>query len=155
MDQHERVSEPGAAQPETVIGLAAERLRRESAETQARARTRAQDLVVPQARAANETLCVVLLRGTVIALSGEIDQGNAGSVTARILPMLHDGDNHLDMAGVYFVDSVGVSVILKIHALLVERGAQLKLTCSPPVYGVLMMSGLVDALPALRIVEAG
>lgn len=153
MDQHEHASEPGAAESESVLDLAAERLRRESAETQARARERVQDLAVPQAGEANDPLCVVLPRGSAIALTGEIDHGNAASVEARILPMLHDAENHLDMTGVEFLDSVGVQVILKIHALLVQRGARLTLTCSPPVYRILTISGLVDALPALVIVE--
>jgi anti-anti-sigma factor len=95
--------------------------------------------------------CGIRSRGTDLVLAGEIDLHNTGELQAHILTWLHDNDNHLDCTGVDFIDSMGLSMFLHIHAAAVQRGASVHVTCSPTIYTVLEMAGLTNALPGLTI----
>ena len=98
--------------------------------------------------------CVIQPRGADLILTGEIDLHNVAVIESHILPWLHDGDNHLDLSGVEFMDSTGLTLILRVHAMAIRRGARLHITCSPVVYTVLSMAGLLESFPALTVTRA-
>ena len=97
--------------------------------------------------------CVVHPRGADLLLTGEMDLHNADEVAACIMPWLHDEDNHLDLTAVDFIDSMGLSVLVRAYILTARRGASLRITCSPTVHTVLSMAGFTDRLPGLDVVE--
>jgi anti-anti-sigma factor len=96
-------------------------------------------------------LCVIRSRGTDLVLTGEIDLHNADEIEAHILSWHHDADNYLDCTGVDFMDSMGLTMILHVRALAVQRGACLRVICSPTVHLVLTMAGLTESLPGLTV----
>lgn len=98
--------------------------------------------------------CSIHPRGTDLVLAGEIDLHNADEVESHILSWLHDAENHLDCTGVDFMDSMGLTMMLRVRTQAVHRGAHLRITCSPTVYHVLAMAGLTDALPGLTVTRA-
>lgn len=98
--------------------------------------------------------CLIHPRGTDLVLTGEIDLHNADEIESHILSWLHDAENYLDCTGVHFMDSMGLTMVLRVRAQAVLRGAYLRVTCSPTVYHVLAMAGLTDALPGLTVARA-
>ncbi|HEV2636040.1 MAG TPA: STAS domain-containing protein [Actinocrinis sp.] len=98
--------------------------------------------------------CVVQPRGTDLVLTGEIDLHNADEIESRIVPWLHAAENYLDCTGVHFMDSMGLTMMLRVRAKAVQRGAHLRVTCSATVYHVLAMAGLTDALHGLTVTRA-
>jgi hypothetical protein len=56
-------------------------------------------------------LCVVLPRRTAIALTGEIDQSNASSVAARILPIGSGGRDQTDSGDLICDRMVGLILV--------------------------------------------
>lgn len=102
----------------------------------------------PEAQA-HLSACVVRPRGADLVLTGEIDLHNADEVAACVMPWLHDEDNQLDLTDVDFIDSMGLSVLVRAYILSARRGASLRITCSPTVHTVLSMAGFTDRLPGL------
>lgn len=90
-------------------------------------------------------------RGADLVLTGEIDLHNAAEIEAHVLAQLRDVDNHLDLTAVDFIDSMGLTMLVRIYRLAVQRGAHLRLTCSPTVHAVLSMTGLTEHLPGLTV----
>lgn len=136
----------------------ADRLRRESSAATSRLHEQIELLEVVAALQTGEVtlnpLCVIQPRGTALALTGEIDLHNAEEIEARLLAWLCDTDNHLDCTGVDYMDSTGLSMILRVHAAAARRGAHLRITCSPNMHLVLSMAGLVESLPGLTVARA-
>jgi anti-anti-sigma factor len=108
----------------------------------------------PEAQAdgpAHSPACLIRTRGADLVLTGEIDLRNVDEVAALITAWLHDGHNHLDLAAVDFIDSMGLSVLVRAYTLSGQRGASLRITCSPTVHTVLSMAGFIDRLPGLEV----
>jgi anti-anti-sigma factor len=92
-------------------------------------------------------------RSTVIAVRGEMDLDNAGELddalaaAGRVCP----GSVVLDLAGVTFLDSTTINVVLRAHRVL---GPRLRLAAlSPFVERVLGITGITDVLPVFHAVE--
>jgi anti-sigma B factor antagonist len=65
---------------------------------------------------------------TVVVLSGELDLASAPKLTTAFAEMAHDtGDVRVDMQGVSFLDSSGISVLVHAHKRLEAQGSTLRL----------------------------
>jgi anti-sigma B factor antagonist len=66
---------------------------------------------------------------TVISLVGELDLATAPSLKAVLAEVAqqHPGDVQVDMRGVTFLDSSGISVLVQAHKQLESRGSALRL----------------------------
>ena len=85
-----------------------------------------------------------------LALHGEIDAATARNGIALLMnasPCPGDAVT-LDLSDVTFIDSSGVSMLLKIRSYLDAMGCQLALAHpSPPVVRVLTLLGLTEQFP--------
>ncbi|HEX9375740.1 MAG TPA: STAS domain-containing protein [Actinomycetota bacterium] len=86
-----------------------------------------------------------------VALVGEIDAATSPLLREAVVPPLATGwvDLDLDMAGVTFVDSQGLRVLIE-----VARSARGRLTLRgvrPPVRRLFDLTGVVSALPNLAL----
>jgi anti-sigma B factor antagonist len=83
-----------------------------------------------------------------IAVRGEIDAATAGDVQTAILDELRQGRPsriHLDMAGVTFMDSTGIRVLLLSMADAEQLECELRVgATTPEVYRVLEIVGLLE-----------
>jgi anti-sigma B factor antagonist len=83
-----------------------------------------------------------------IALRGEIDSATAGDVQTAILDELRQhrpSRIHLDMAGVTFMDSTGIRVLLLSMADAEQLECELRVEATTPeVYRVLEIVGLLE-----------
>ena len=68
--------------------------------------------------------------GHVVLASGEIDFGNAPKL-AEVLAHFRNGDVIVDLSGVTFMDSAGLSVLLAAHRSVERRDAHLRLVAVP------------------------
>ena len=98
-------------------------------------------------------LCSVRRDGGVLCLTGDIDNGNAVQTADRIVAEIRAGVVRLDLSGVDFCGAAGVQALLQGRDAL-PPGAVLHVTCSPMVYRVLHICGLVDA-DRLIVTRAG
>jgi anti-anti-sigma factor len=82
-----------------------------------------------------------------IVLTGEIDAHTAPEL-ADHFALLPDGDDiALDMAGVDFIDSSGLRVLIDVHQRAEEAGRRLIITRqSTPVARLIEITGLTDLL---------
>lgn len=104
--------------------------------------------------AADDWPPAVCLDGANLIVTGDIDLNNAAQIEAAILPHLHDTETHLDLTAVDFIDSMGLTVLLRIYTHTAKHDTRLRITCSPPVYSVLAMTGLTGYLPGLIVNNA-
>jgi anti-anti-sigma factor len=84
-----------------------------------------------------------------VMLSGEVDLALAPSLRAHLNWLHTDGVRHftLDAAGVTFIDSVGLSVLLAVYRRCREEDGTVSLVRpSPPIRRTLEISGLLDVL---------
>lgn len=84
-----------------------------------------------------------------IVYEGELDLLTAGALRDKILSARadHDGDVFvLDMSGVTFIDSVGVSLLVTAHQRLVDDGASLSIVLPERLRLFFEISGLVELL---------
>ena len=82
-----------------------------------------------------------------LALNGTIDAHTAEVFDARITELGSDGDIHVDLSGVDFIDSSGLRSIVATHRDLVDREHRLVLTgISDSVRRLLEITGLLDHL---------
>jgi anti-sigma B factor antagonist len=91
---------------------------------------------------------VIDVDGSTTALVGEVDAHTAPSVAERFesLPDGH-GDFALDMAGVEFMDSSGLRMIIELHQRAESESRRLVLKApSQAVARLLEISGLTDHL---------
>ncbi len=82
----------------------------------------------------------------VATVLGEIDADNCEELGARLLSAF-DGTDRLvvDFAGLTFIDSSGISELLRVGATMSERGHHLEIrNPSPPVRRVLEITGLLS-----------
>lgn len=86
-----------------------------------------------------------------IALCGEIDYTNAESVHGAIgaaVGASAPAAIRIDMAGVTFLDSSGIAVLVKAMKAAREAGAQFRVDgARPKVFDQLQMTGLTDLFP--------
>ncbi|MFS8097795.1 STAS domain-containing protein [Lentzea alba] len=94
---------------------------------------------------------------TVLTLSGELDTSGAERLLTRLDRLLDHGHRHvvLDLTGVTFCDSSGVSALVRGHARASAAAGRLRLSAaSPQVTRVLELSGLARMLGLQSTVEA-
>lgn len=88
--------------------------------------------------------------GAVLALAGEMDSHNCGSVADAIdreFPSSLPGHVRVDAAGLQFIDSSGINALLQLREQLAARGGRLTVTgATPTVRRVLEITGLLDVL---------
>jgi anti-sigma B factor antagonist len=85
----------------------------------------------------------------VLALGGELDIGSAGVLEATLAEACAAGATEivLDMGGVEFIDSSGLSAIVRCKMLCDEHGCAYSLTpAQRPVQGVFEVTGVADRL---------
>jgi anti-anti-sigma factor len=85
----------------------------------------------------------------LVALTGELDIGSAGALEATLAEACAAGAGEvvLDMAGVEFIDSSGLSAIVRCKMLCEEHGCGYCLTpAQRPVQGVFEVTGVADRL---------
>jgi anti-sigma B factor antagonist len=84
--------------------------------------------------------------GHVVLVSGEIDFANAPHL-AEVLAHFRDGDVIVDFAGVTFIDSAGLSVLLAAHQRIERRDAHLRLVAVPKrLLKTMKIAGLTGVL---------
>jgi anti-sigma B factor antagonist len=89
----------------------------------------------------------------VITLSGELDIASAQMLEATLADACGEGAEQivLDMAGIDFMDSMGLNAILRGQKLCQERGCELNLTpARRAVQGVLQTTDVLRRLPFRR-----
>jgi anti-sigma B factor antagonist len=84
----------------------------------------------------------------IVRIDGELDAATCPGLRDHISRLLRDGATTvvLDMTGVRFVDSVGMSVVVAAHHRCIERGGQLRLRPSPALLRTLGLMGLDQVL---------
>jgi anti-sigma B factor antagonist len=85
----------------------------------------------------------------LIALAGELDIGSAAMLEATLAEACATGTREivLDMSGVEFIDSSGLSAIVRCKMLCEEHGCGYSLTpAQRPVQGVFEVTGVADRL---------
>lgn len=93
----------------------------------------------------SDELLAIASTATGLAASGEIDAHTAPSLASAIDAA--GPDVELDLAGVEFVDSSGLRVLIDAHQRLAEAGGALRITAlSEPVRRLLEISGVSDYL---------
>jgi len=88
----------------------------------------------------------------VLTLSGELDVASANEVVARGEALLGDAVAGqrlvIDLGRVEFIDSSGLSGLLRVRRLAVERGSSISLReVSPDVAMLLRLTGIEQLLP--------
>lgn len=86
-------------------------------------------------------------RATVF-VAGEVDYGTASQLRSSLVDLAHDGvDAVVDLTGVTFIDSTGLSVLVQTKQRFESTGNRLSVTgAQPRVARVLELSGLTDYL---------
>jgi anti-sigma B factor antagonist len=85
----------------------------------------------------------------VVALGGELDIGSAGALEATLAEACAAGATEvvLDMGGVEFIDSSGLSAIVRCKMLCEDHDCGYSLTpAQRPVQGVFEVTGVADRL---------
>jgi anti-anti-sigma factor len=97
-------------------------------------------------------LCSVQRDGAAVRLTGEIDEANWVMIAERIALEVGAGAVHLDLTQLRYCGAAGVRALLQGRQAL-PPGSALHLSCSPPVFRVLDICGLVgaDALIVTRV----
>lgn len=103
---------------------------------------------------ANEQLLTVDVQATgdqvVVAIAGELDPHSSAELSDALAPLIaDDGVKHLviDLAGIRFIDSSGLRVVLSTRDTLDDRGATMALRSpSEAVQRILEITGLTDHL---------
>ena len=89
-------------------------------------------------------LCSVRRDGAAVRLTGEIDEANWAAIAERIALEIGAGAVHLDLTQLGYCGAAGVRALLHGRQAL-PFGSTLHLTCSPLVFRVLHICGLVGA----------
>lgn len=87
--------------------------------------------------------------GVTLALQGEIDFGNVAQVRSKLLELIRAGsdDVTVDLAGVTFLDSTTIGVLIQAKKRLAHRGGQFALVNPQPrVTRVFEVAGLIEYL---------
>jgi anti-anti-sigma factor len=86
-----------------------------------------------------------------VALAGELDLATAPELGRTVRELLESGFDHIviDLAGVEFMDSSGLKLILSLRNAAAARGGRLVLTPGPPaVQRIFELTGTVFAFEA-------
>ncbi len=79
----------------------------------------------------------------VVTVSGEIDADNCSSAASSLLEIEGDGLT-LDLTNLGFIDSSGISELLRVRQLVIDRGGDFVLkNPSPAVHRILDITGLL------------
>lgn len=93
----------------------------------------------------------------VLTVRGEVDIRSAPELRARLAEVLDDGADRvvLDLLGVPFLDSTGLSVMVAAHKRLTPRGNALGVVCTAaPVLRVLTVTGLARVFSVHSTLDA-
>ena len=85
----------------------------------------------------------------LIDVRGELDIASALGLAGPLTDIATDGDRHvvLDLTGLSFMDSTGMSVLLNARRRLTRQGRQLLVVCPEgPVMRLFELTSLVDTL---------
>jgi anti-anti-sigma factor len=85
-----------------------------------------------------------------LAVSGELDLANAGTLEAELRRAAEDGEQIvLDLRGLEFIDSTGIAVLVATHRRLNDGASRVRLVHSdaPAVRRVIQITGLESELP--------
>ncbi len=88
-------------------------------------------------------------RADVVAVRGELDMATAITLAGSLNEVLTDNDGPVivDLSGLRFMDSTGMSVLLNAHRRLARQGRSLTLACPEgPVLRVFQLTNMVDTL---------
>ena len=89
---------------------------------------------------------------TRVAVVGEVDLATALVLRDRLLNVLHEQTRavlDVDLAGVTFLDCIGISALVAARNAAVQTGRQMRVTHPQPIVRrVLEMTGLLDVLTA-------
>lgn len=83
----------------------------------------------------------------VLEVGGEVDAYSAPKLRERIDAIVENGENHLvlDLAGVDFIDSTGLGVLVSGHNKAREAGGRLDLVCNVDrIIKLMRITGLDD-----------
>lgn len=84
-------------------------------------------------------------RHVLVTVAGELDASTAGDL--RDCVVIGQGDVHLDLSGVSFIDSSGLAAIIEGHLRLASVDSRLVIVeRSPAVQRVFELSGVADRL---------
>jgi anti-sigma B factor antagonist len=87
---------------------------------------------------------------TVVAIEGEVDMSNAAQLGAEITAAVPNGIRELvvDLTATTYLDSVGVSLLLRLAARLSSRRQTLRVVVPPdtPIRAVLELAGVPDVI---------
>jgi anti-anti-sigma factor len=86
---------------------------------------------------------------TAVVFEGDLDLMTAGALRERILASRNEvnpGVLELDLSGVTFIDSVGISLLVTAHKRLRDDGGELRIILPDRLRPVFEISGLVDFL---------
>jgi anti-sigma B factor antagonist len=90
----------------------------------------------------------------VVSAHGEIDISNAGQLLAAIEAAMPNGAHELvlDLTGVSYLDSAGVSLVLRLARRLQGRRQEMSLVApeGSPVRAVLEVAGVPKVVPVLE-----
>jgi anti-anti-sigma factor len=83
-----------------------------------------------------------------IRFEGDLDLATAGALRDEIMEARHTGAGEVtvDLSGVGFMDSVGLSLLVSAHKRLEEEGAAMKLVLPEKLRRLFEISGLTDVL---------
>lgn len=96
--------------------------------------------------------------GVVVTLTGEIDYGNADEVAVVVDDLFaqrRPARIRVDVAGVPFIDSTGLSVLISLYRAALANDAELVLADPTPfLVTLLQVTGLLELFP-IELSEAG
>jgi anti-sigma B factor antagonist len=95
---------------------------------------------------------IAIARTPGLAVAGELDAATAPTLESALREALIDtaGTFVIDLDGLAFMDSTGVTALLRARSLLGREDRRLALVCGPgPVRRVLELVGIVDMFPVL------
>lgn len=85
-----------------------------------------------------------------MAVVGEVDMATAFELREHLVRLIGDGHHHLviDLAGVEFMDSTGLAVLLEVLKRVHDHAGSLRLVCTrEPILKILRVTGLDQLLP--------
>jgi anti-sigma B factor antagonist len=90
----------------------------------------------------------------VVAMSGQIDLANAEAIGAALEPWLRAGGPlTLDLSGVTFMDSAGIHLVITAAKRLAGRGCVIIHGAHGPVWRLLQLTKLEQALENVHFIE--
>jgi anti-anti-sigma factor len=85
-----------------------------------------------------------------LVLSGELDLATAHILQSALDQRLGDGDLTLDLAGLSFMDSTGIKILITAARMLEGRGCLILRSPAPPIRRVLELVQ-IDRVPGVKV----